>query len=145
MLLFGGVGWCTQEREPELTGISFQGGPNAAQTRPPGQIRRQKAEQTEISSTNRIQVFPTWSRERIQEQKMERTEILFLDRLRSTRSGRSVRSCIRLLGLVDHDAGPRIMHRVTPFRRQEMDKKYFARKTKRFCSMQRSYVVLGIT
>ncbi|KAM8702695.1 hypothetical protein ACLKA7_000825 [Drosophila subpalustris] len=34
------------------------GCPNVTQTRPPGQIRRQKTEQTEIPSTNRIQVFP---------------------------------------------------------------------------------------
>ncbi|KAL7725836.1 hypothetical protein ACLKA6_015918 [Drosophila palustris] len=52
------LGGRSQEREPELTKLAFQGGLNAVQTRPPGPIRGQKAEQTKILSTNRIQVFP---------------------------------------------------------------------------------------
>ncbi|KAM8702406.1 hypothetical protein ACLKA7_007737 [Drosophila subpalustris] len=52
------LGGRSQEREPELTEISFQGGPNGAQTRPPGPTRGQKTEQTLIPSTNRIQVCP---------------------------------------------------------------------------------------
>ncbi|KAL7725861.1 hypothetical protein ACLKA6_016419 [Drosophila palustris] len=52
------LGGRSQEREPELTKLAFQGSLNAVQTRPPGPIRGQKAEQTKIPSTNRIQVFP---------------------------------------------------------------------------------------
>ncbi|KAL7725888.1 hypothetical protein ACLKA6_000655 [Drosophila palustris] len=48
------LGGRSQEREPELTKLAFQGSLNAVQTRPPGP----KAEQTKIPSTNRIQVFP---------------------------------------------------------------------------------------
>ncbi|KAL7730621.1 hypothetical protein ACLKA6_000612 [Drosophila palustris] len=40
-----------------MTKISFQGCPNVAYARPPGQIRGQKTEQTKILSTNRIQVM----------------------------------------------------------------------------------------
>ncbi|KAL7724844.1 hypothetical protein ACLKA6_012830 [Drosophila palustris] len=52
------LGGRSQEREPELTKLAFQGSLNAVQTRPPGPIRGQKAEQTKIPSTNRIQVLP---------------------------------------------------------------------------------------
>ncbi|KAM8718270.1 hypothetical protein ACLKA7_000972 [Drosophila subpalustris] len=48
------LGGRSQEREPELTKLAFLGGLNAVQTRPPGPIRGQKAEQTKILSTNRI-------------------------------------------------------------------------------------------
>ncbi|KAL7723525.1 hypothetical protein ACLKA6_001965 [Drosophila palustris] len=52
------LGGRSQEREPELTKLAFQDSLNAVQTRPPGPIRGQKAEQTKIPSTNRIQVLP---------------------------------------------------------------------------------------
>ncbi|KAL7726231.1 hypothetical protein ACLKA6_001635 [Drosophila palustris] len=52
------LGGRSQEREPELTKLAFQGSLNAVQIRPPGPIRGQKAEQTKIPSTNRIQVLP---------------------------------------------------------------------------------------
>ncbi|KAL7724754.1 hypothetical protein ACLKA6_008631 [Drosophila palustris] len=48
------LGGRSQEREPELTMLAFQGGLTAVQTRPPGPIRGQKAEQTKVLSTNRI-------------------------------------------------------------------------------------------